>query len=145
LFYIFFFIFHYSVFLFGQLVFIILLIGNNNIFIHFTGFWSEIQEPVHHSIGPVIGAIILSHLFSFIFDFILNREYENTSMEKLLIQPYKRIFVQQFVIIFGGIIFLYFNIRAIFIVILVALKIYLDLKANQRERIQHQDKLKAEY
>lgn len=80
-----------------------------------------------------IVAIFLSHLFSFIYHYLIRGEFRRTSPQDLMIAPYKRIFIQQFVVIGGAFLLMGSGIPSPFLFLLIGLKIAVDLMGHVRE------------
>lgn len=88
--------------------------------------------------GFAAGGIALSYTISYALDFMLNGEFTRTSLSQLMFRPYKRIIVQQFVVIAGGFIFILFSVflpRAgllLFITAFTLIKIWFDLLLEKK-------------
>jgi len=119
-----FFLFHYNFFILIQSAFVVILIGDgiDDLFSLFT----------NRDFLIAIGLIIFSHGLSFYKNYIKNKEFENMTVEKLMISPYKRIFVQQFMVIGGAFLVLLFNAPMGFLIILIVLKTFLDFRAHNK-------------
>lgn len=75
-------------------------------------------------------ALLLSHLFSLIWNFFLRKEYKKLDMTTLIVQPLPRIFFL-FCVAYFGILVLVISENTLFLMVLVVLaKIYFDLKAH---------------
>jgi len=87
--------------------------------------------------------LLVSHLFSFLFNYILQKEYIQVNVSDLMIAPYKRVFIQQFVIIIGAFLLMAFNSPTVFVFLLVLLKIVVDgyshLKSHQKLQAQSEE------
>lgn len=100
-----FFIFHYYFFVAVQLI----------IFFSFTGVLSKTDlfgksESLWESLFKgealyALGSFILGYSYSFLNDFFVPGEYRKITETKQFFEPYKRIFVQQFVVILGCFVF----------------------------------------
>ncbi|MEN8119272.1 MAG: DUF6498-containing protein [Bacteroidota bacterium] len=130
-----FFFFHYNGFILIQSVFVVLLLGGeindsgllttktiDNLFLTFT----------NRDFIIAIFIIIFSHGSSFFRNFIKNREFERVKLGNLMFAPYKRIFVQQFMVIGGAMIVMLFHAPMGFLIILIILKTFLDLRAHNK-------------
>lgn len=103
-------------------------------------FLQLIWEAAHYilTISPTywlwgFGAMFMSHGFSFLTNWLLGGERNATDVDQLMIEPYKRIFVMHIVIIFGGL-----GIQALgsplpLLLLLIALKVAVDLRAHLQE------------
>lgn len=103
-----FFIFHYNFFIFVQSV----------LFFAFSSIWSKGRGPepfniignfslyINEETAIALGSLLISNLYFLINDFIVSGKYKIEPLDKLMFQPYKRIFLQQFLVIIGGFIFM---------------------------------------
>ena len=84
-------------------------------------------------LGPdayyMLAGFIISYGFSMYWNFLRTSLYRTISMMQLMFQPYGRIFIQQFTVIFGSI-FLSFGAGKIFILIFAAVKICFEVFVN---------------
>lgn len=94
-------------------------------------FWESIRE--NQLAWAVIG-LAVSHGISFVTNFIQGGEYKRTNTPALMIQPYGRIFVLHLTIILGGGLMMLLRSPMAGLLLLVALKILLDLRAHLAER-----------
>jgi hypothetical protein len=93
-------------------------------------------------IWAVIG-LFISHGVSFIENYILGKEYETSTLSKLMQQPYQRIFVMHLAILGGGIFVMKLNSPVPLMIILILLKISFDLylhKKSHRSANQAKDR-----
>jgi uncharacterized membrane protein YjjP (DUF1212 family) len=78
-------------------------------------------------------------LYSFIKNYLHEGEYKKVVLPELMFQPYKRIFVQQFLVIFGTfLLMLLGGDNRVFVVLLVVLKIFFDFRGHSLERLSYQ-------
>jgi hypothetical protein len=77
----------------------------------------------------MLAGFFISYGFSMYWNFIRTRQYRTISMMQLMFQPYGRIFIQQFTVIFGSM-FLIFGAGKIFILIFAAVKIFFEVFVN---------------
>lgn len=124
-----FFIFHYGFFVFiqTQIFFAISNVMESRSF-------GVSYEKVWHSLGAeghlLLGLFASYYLLDFISNFINNGKYKTAVLEEQMFLPYVRIFVQQFVVIAGGI-FLMFKANSLFILVFIGIKIIFEiLSAN---------------
>jgi len=82
-------------------------------------------------IWAVIG-LTISHGISFAENYILGGEYKQSSLKKLMRQPYQRIMVMHIAILAGGIFVLQLNSPLPLLIILVGLKISVDLYLHKK-------------
>lgn len=137
-FFIFFFIVHYGIFVFVQ----------TQIFFGVSGIGGDIGFAVYRKLPQLLGPegrlMILIFIVVYCWQVLAgfySDGYKDISLTRMMLQPYVRIFVQQFVVILGGM-FLGFGAGKIFILVLVLVKLYADLhldidslirKAEQKE------------
>ncbi|MBL7701294.1 MAG: hypothetical protein JNM14_03535 [Ferruginibacter sp.] len=127
-FFIFFFIVHYGFFVFvqTQIFFAVSrLIPDGSFFVNY----AKIPELLGHNGKIMLLIFIVYYTVQNFIDFFLSGKYKTISMGRLMFEPYMRIFVQQFVVILGGI-FLGFGAGKIFILIFIIAKIFFELFVN---------------
>lgn len=131
LFLIFFFILHFSIFYFVQLG---ILIGSAEMMDrNFPGGGSFIPNPVSFfsaALGDqgeyILTAILVMQLFALVYTFWLRGEYKVMNCLTQGMQPYGRIFLQQFVVLIGGFFIIVIQHAVVFSIILVVLKTFID-------------------
>ncbi|MFN3403498.1 MAG: DUF6498-containing protein [Cytophagaceae bacterium] len=122
-----FFIFHYFFFIAIQSLFVFTFLGDQS-----TVDFLEIPVTFRNLINSntelfaAILSIFGSHSFSFLANYIGNKEYAKVGVVTMMIQPYIRIFIQQFVVVFGIILLSIFKTPDIFVLLLVFFKIIAD-------------------
>jgi hypothetical protein len=130
--FIFFFIAHYGFFVFIQ----------TQMFFAFSGLIHDGTFLIKYSQIPDLlgsnGKLLLLIFIAYytaqnVIDFFASGNYKTISMSRLMFEPYMRIFVQQIVVILGGM-FLNFGAGKIFVLIFIAAKIFFELFINY-ERI----------
>ncbi len=128
LFFIIFFIFHFGFFVFvqTQIFFGVSgLIKDSSMF----GMYREIPQALGNE-GQLLLLIFISYYtLHTLYTFFLSGEYKTISLNKLMFQPYGRIFIQQFVVIVGSM-FLSMGFNKPFILVLVLVKIGFELYIN---------------
>lgn len=75
-------------------------------------------------------ALLVSHLFSLIWNFFLMKEYKTADMSILMVQPIPRVFFQQCIAVFGCFALLITNSPLVLMILVILAKIYIDLKAH---------------
>lgn len=88
-----FFLIHYGIFLLVQTILILFLIDLKQI------LWQQI-------LIWGVGVLLVSHIYYFVMGFYINGAYKTMNADEQMFQPYGRIFIQQFLAIFGVIFFL---------------------------------------
>jgi hypothetical protein len=127
-FFIFFFIVHYGFFVFvqTQIFFAVSrLIPNGSFFANY----AKIPELLGHNGKIMLLIFVAYYTLQNLFDFFMSGNYKTISMGRLMFEPYMRIFVQQFVVILGGI-FLGFGAGKIFMLVFIIAKIFFELFVN---------------
>jgi hypothetical protein len=127
-FFIFFFIVHYGFFVFvqTQLFFAVSrLIPNGSFFANY----AKIPALLGNNGKLMLLIFVLYYTVQNFINFFMSGNYKTISMGRLMFEPYMRIFVQQFVVILGGI-FLGFGAGKIFMLVFIIAKIFFELFVN---------------
>ncbi|WP_347175494.1 DUF6498-containing protein [Polaribacter uvawellassae] len=127
---IFFFMFHYGFFVAIQSIFGFSLFsfGDNGL----------IKEPFYifdnyaiilnlEGIKYALPAIIFMHFGKFIFDFLKNKKYLKFSSDDIMIKPYVRVFIQQFVVIIAFFFMVFDEAGIIAAFLLITFRLIIDL------------------
>ena len=77
-----------------------------------------------------LAALAGSHLFSFLWDYVLRGGYRRAALTELMQQPYGRVFVLHVTILFGGWAVMLLGSPLWALVLLVPVKTTVDLKAH---------------
>ena len=85
-------------------------------------------------LGWAVFSLVLSHGLSFYWNYIKNGEYQRASLNALMSQPYGRVFVLHFTVLFGGWIVMLLGSPLLALVLLVVIKTAADLRAHNAER-----------
>jgi len=127
-----FFIVHFGIFYFVQLVLIL-------------GFGSGLDSsfPVRSGMIPnpieffkvtlgeegriIVLGILAAQLFYYFYQFIAKGEYRSRAVEVQMMMPYGRILVQQFLVIIGGFFIMVFRTPIVYSILLIIFKTILDL------------------
>ena len=80
-----------------------------------------------------LAALFISHGVSFVDNFLGRREYVGTTMNALMMAPYRRIMVMQMALIFGGWIILLLKTPVTALALLILFKTALDFTAHRKE------------
>lgn len=131
-----FFALHYGMFCFGHLSAVIALFGEQQGYASAKSvfFGTTFGEAVTSPLWIGIAAIAVSHLFSFITNFVGAGEYQRTGLSQLMQRPYGRIVVLHIAIIAGGALVEFLGAPILMLVVLVAVKTAMDLKLHAVER-----------
>jgi hypothetical protein len=127
-----FFLGHYGGFMAMHLMFIMMF------FVRGPSYQGDMPlSEVTHILTPLWPALLglsLSHLLSFAQNFIGRGEYTRIKLSAQMNAPYRRVLVMQFTIILGGILTLALGSSIAALVLMVALKLLVDVRAHRRER-----------
>jgi hypothetical protein len=96
------------------------------------GAFAELRE-IFLPLWPALVGLLVSHGISFFVNFIGEREHEAHSMSELMSVPYKRLVVMHVTVILGGWIVLALGTPSPALLVLIAMKIFVDLRAHRRE------------
>jgi Family of unknown function (DUF6498) len=80
-----------------------------------------------------LAVLVASHLFSFLWNYLYRGEFRRAQLARLMAQPYGRVVVLHVAIIFGGFAATMLGSPLWALLVLIALKIGLDLKAHVKE------------
>jgi hypothetical protein len=108
-----------------------LIVSAHRIFLVFLSNNEFLQTQTGYSNNSVMIffiATIISHSFSFLYNYIWKKEYHDRSVIEQMMMPYQRVMVLQLTIIFGG--FLSIFLPDYIIIVFVIVKIYLDIKTH---------------
>ena len=127
-----FFMFHYGMFTMVHGIFVLALFGPGG----------NVRPSPAHFVSAVsaagvwygVLAIALSHAFSFVHNYIVGGEYRNASLPQLMVQPYARVMILHATILIGGFAAKAIGAPVIALVLLIALKTAIDLRAHLAER-----------
>jgi len=78
-------------------------------------------------------ALFISHGVSFVYNYLLKREFATVKLERQMMMPYSRIFVMHIAIIAGGFLLAAIGSPAALLFVLVVLKTLLDAALHLRE------------
>lgn len=131
-----FFGFHYGLFCFGHLAAITGIFDPSGdmdaIWALFFGL--PLAEAARSPLWIAIGAIALSHLFSYFGNFIAGGEYQRTSANALMTRPYGRIVVLHVAVLLGAALIELLGAPIAMLFALIIAKTVLDLKLHAAER-----------
>lgn len=85
------------------------------------------------ALAPALVAFFISHGISFVRNFLGRREYIGRTMSAQMSEPYKRIIVMHLTIILGGFLVMAFDSPVPALLLMIALKIGVDLRAHRAE------------
>lgn len=125
-----FFLFHYGFFVAIQSIFAFAIFG--------IGEESIFKEPFHlienygiilrlDDIKLAFPAIIITHLGKFFTDFIANKKYLKFGIKEMMVSPYVRIIIQQFLVILSFFFIMFSKAGIIAAIILILLRFFIDM------------------
>src|SRR6185312_2143413 len=130
-----FFCFHYGMFTFVHGIFVIGLFGNRFVQGHgFPNVSTVLDVVAEYKLGWAILGLTVSHGVSFVTNYIGKGEYQRVGLQQLMNQPYGRIMVMHFAILFGGFLVMALHSPTSALLLLVVLKTAFDLGSHVGER-----------
>lgn len=81
-------------------------------------------------------SLVVSHGMSFFWNYIKNGEYQRATLNTLMGQPYVRVMVLHFTVLFGGWIVMTLGSPLPALVLLIVLKTAVDLRGHKAERLR---------
>jgi hypothetical protein len=85
-------------------------------------------------LGWAVVSLVVSHGFSFFWNYLKSGEYQRASLNALMAQPYGRVVVLHLTVLFGGWIVLALGSPLPALLMLVVIKTAADLRAHKAER-----------
>jgi hypothetical protein len=128
-----FFIVHYGIFTLVHGLFIFVIFGEFLSETEGSGIFNVFGNFADLHLGWAILALIISHTVSFFLNYIGKREYKSSSLNQLMIQPYTRVVILHITIIFGGFLVAFFGSPVVGLILLIALKTYIDIKTHLKQ------------
>lgn len=129
-----FFLVHYGGFMFGHFM---VLFGMYSGSVEDAGHTAEFADyyraVIEHLNWVVIVALFISHGWSFVENYMGNREYESLSPSQAMALPYKRMAITHVALILGGFFLIEKGQPLAGLVFLVIFKIALDVMFHRRE------------
>jgi hypothetical protein len=129
-----FFLLHYGLFTLGHGFLLLDLFGGGGYSMEQLvrpAFWFHLASE--NGILIALAALFVSHLYSFVDNYVLRQEYRNLDARKAMTLPYPRVAILHVSLLFGGMILKEFGQPAAGLVIFVVLKVALDLSLHRRE------------
>ncbi|RJO62540.1 MAG: hypothetical protein C4542_03370 [Dehalococcoidia bacterium] len=125
-----FFCIHYGMFTLVHGIFVITVFG--------AGFGEQGTETlwqriVSYQLPWAVLALLASHGVSLFLNYIQRGEYKLSTLNEVMQQPYSRVVILHLTIIFGGFFVAMLGSPVVGLIILIALKIALDLRAHLQE------------
>jgi hypothetical protein len=88
---------------------------------------------INLNVGWGVAGLAVSHGVSLIINYIGKGEYTRGDLNQLMVQPYTRVIILHIVIMMGGFLVMLTGAQAIGLILLVALKIYIDLIGHLKQ------------
>lgn len=121
-----FFIFHFGIFVFVQTALILPNQTNN----FFESFYS-IKDYLDLENLLFLCLILVINLYSTFRYVFIDNTFKEKTFKEILSEPYPRVFVQQFVVIFGGLVLMFLGLKGIggliFIIFFIIMKTFFEL------------------
>ncbi len=127
-----FFTFHYGMFAMVHGIFVLTLFGPGGRFSPSPAAFIAAVSAAGVWYGVL--AIVLSHGFSFLHNYIAGGEFRRASLQQLMFQPYARVMVLHVTILVGGFAAKAMGAPVAALIVLIALKTGIDLRAHLAER-----------
>jgi hypothetical protein len=128
-----FFCVHYGMFTAVHGVFVFALFGSGLAAGVFPSGEMVLQVIDEQALWVAVSALVLSHAFSFVRNYVGQGEYRRVTLQRLMSQPYARVVVLHVAIIGGGFVVMALGAPVFGLLLLVVLKIAMDLSAHLRE------------
>lgn len=130
-----FFIVHFGMFTFIHGVLLVALLGPKNTH-PFDLLDTVIPAIRDNKLGWAVLSLVVSHGLSFFWNYIQNGEYQRATLNTLMGQPYVRVMVLHFTVLFGGWIVMTLGSPVPALVLLIVLKTAADLRGHKAERLK---------
>ncbi|HNQ73514.1 MAG TPA: DUF6498-containing protein [Verrucomicrobiota bacterium] len=129
-----FFCFHYGIFTLVHGAFIIGLFGGAFRQGASAAQWSDVIRTIGQlHLGYAAAALLASHGFAFVYNFLWRGEFRTASLTNAMQSPYGRVVVLHIAILGGAFLILQLHAPQGALALLVLLKIILDVRAHNRE------------
>jgi hypothetical protein len=133
-----FFCFHYGMFTAIHGTFVFALFGGKTANASYDAQGINVIEPALRAAGELglwlpLGVLVASHAFSFLWNYLYRGEFRRAKLAELMAKPYGRIVVLHLTILFGGFGAMMLGSPVWALLLLIALKIGLDVRAHVKE------------
>lgn len=124
-----FFIVHYGMFVGIQSIFAFTLFYSSvpGLKVGFDIFYNYNFILGYAGMPIILTSIILNNLMYFFTNFLRNKKYKDYSPDNIMMKPYVRIFIQQFVVILAFFFFMIFDSGMIAAILLIFFRLFVDL------------------
>ncbi|MBP9213184.1 MAG: hypothetical protein KBF36_01415 [Chitinophagaceae bacterium] len=123
----FFFLFHYGFFVLVQLFIFLSIMSINGLKITVLDLLFKFNTLLPSYAVAFLGLFVATYILGIIKDFIMTGSYKTANLNELMFRPYKRIFVQQFVIILGTFVLMVEKEGKIFMLIFIPIKVFFEM------------------
>ncbi len=138
-----FFLVHYYLFVFIQLSIFFPIAGSGSLGpLAFINNLFSLTLKSDYNIA--LGLFVANNAYLFVTDFILPRTYQKRSVLQQMFEPYTRIFVQQFVVILGAMVYTLSGSGIFIVVLLVVIKTWFDLLLYRKGLLEWAKEKQAE-
>lgn len=129
-----FFCLHYGMFTALHGMFVFALFGGGEYRVQgFALLAPALRAAADYHLWIPVAVLAGSHVFSFLWNYLLRGEYRRAELRALMARPYGRVVVLHLAIIFGGIGAMALGSPVWALAVLIAIKIALDLRAHVKE------------
>jgi hypothetical protein len=128
-----FFLVHYGMFTAVHGVFVFALFGRAAEIGGFPTVANVVDVIVQNHLWVAVFALVLSHGYSFVRNYVEAQEYRRVTLQQLMARPYSRIVVLHVTILGGGFLVMALQLPAAAVAMLVGLKVWIDVRAHLRE------------
>lgn len=135
-----FFLVHYGIFVFAQLHISLGIMKINKIRISISEFLYSFQNAMPNYAVQYLGLFVASHFLGILKDFVFNGKYKTMALTAQMFTPYKRIFIQQFVVILGAFVLLLNPDGKYFILVFIPIKLFFEIFINYDQLIDAMNK-----
>jgi len=100
------------------------------------GDLSEVVQ-MFATLWPALLMLFISHAFSFYVNFLGRNEFRGRTVQNQMSEPYKRIIFMHLALIFGGGLTMVLGDSTPVLMLVIAAKIWVDLKAHLKQHVSH--------
>jgi len=125
-----FFAFHFGIFTLIHGMFVFILFSGEKYFSDGVGFSGLLSIITEYQLGWAIAALLISHAFSYISNYLINGENLGVTLSSLMTRPYLRVAILHLTILFGGFAVVVLNQPMIGLILLVLIKLVIDSWAH---------------
>jgi hypothetical protein len=136
-----FFCVHYGMFTLVHGIFVFVLFGGyGTAGSSFPDETALMQDIAGYRIGWAFLALLLSHVVSFVVNYLGKGEYRRAALRDLMGQPYNRVVLLHITILVGGFVAMSLGSPTFALLILILLKTFVDVQSHLREHKKYRDR-----